>query len=190
MKILVSVYLQQIICFMRVGLILLNLCFLFLFNCGEDKPSSELKTEEDKAQQPVINAKAIEGFKYTDYVLSTRGENAVSAWDKYQELAIQVNYLKKADLSFFNGDKALLKGFIDTLKLKTPPILSTNPIISRTAIIETSILRLNENLTLDNIDNQLKLESVKEVLVAFSNLNYQINKKLERDFYEKIQSEY
>ncbi|WP_304140348.1 hypothetical protein [Mesoflavibacter zeaxanthinifaciens] len=175
---------------MRVGLILLNLCFLFVFNCGEDKSSSELKTEEDKAQQPVINVKAIEGFKYTDYVLSTRGENAVSGWDKYQELAIQVNYLKKADLSFFNGDKSILKGFIDTLKLKTPPILSTNPILSRTAIIETSILRLNENLTLDNIDNQLKLESVKEVLVAFSNLNYQINKKLERDFYEKIKSEY
>jgi hypothetical protein len=71
-----------------------------------------------------------------------------------------------------------------------PSTLKTNPIISRTAIIETTLLRLHENLTLDNIENQLKLESVKEVLIAFSNLNYQINKKLERDLYEQIKSEF
>jgi hypothetical protein len=62
--------------------------------------------------------------------------------------------------------------------------------VSRNSIIETMVLRLNEHLTLDNIDNQLKRESVKEVLIAFSNLNYQINKKLERDLYEKIKSEF
>ncbi|GAB4154360.1 MAG: hypothetical protein Tsb0033_02220 [Winogradskyella sp.] len=159
-------------------------------NCGDNKRSSEFKTEETKSQQPVISAKAIEGFKYKDYALSSRSENIVADWEKYKELAIQVDYLKKADLSFFNGDKTLLKGFIDTLKLNIPDTLKTNPIMSRTTIIETTVLRLNEHLTLDNIDSQLKLESVKEVLVAFSNLNYQINKKLERDLYEKIKSEF
>ncbi|WP_138432386.1 hypothetical protein [Winogradskyella algicola] len=175
---------------MRIGFFLLNVCFLLFINCGDDKLSSEDNTEENTTQQPVITAKAIEGFKYTDYVLSPRGEKAVADWEKYQELAIQINYLKKADLSFFNGDKELLTKFIDEFKKQTPSLLKTNPIISRTAIIETTLLRLNENLILDNIDNQLKLQSVKEVLVAFSNLNYQINKKLERDLYEKIKSEF
>ncbi len=175
---------------MRIGFFLLNACFLLLLNCGDDKPSSENNTEESVNQQPIITAKAIDGFKYMDYVLSSRGEIAVADWEKYQELAIQIDYLKKADLSFFNGDKELLKKFIEEFKAQTPELLKTNPIISRTAIIETTLLRLNENLTLDNIDSQLKLESVKEVLVAFSNLNYQINKKLERDLYEKIKSEY
>lgn len=175
---------------MRIGFFLLNVCFLLFINCGEDKLSSEVKTEENTTQQSIITAKAIEGFKYTDYVLSARGENAVADWEKYQELAIQINYLKKADLSFFNGDKELLKKFIVEFKAQTPSLLKTNPIISRTVIIETALLRLNENLTLDNIDNKLKLKSVKEVLVAFSNLNYQINKKLERDLYEKIKSEF
>ena len=175
---------------MRIGFVLLNVCFLLFINCGEDKLSSEVNTEENTTQQPIITAKAIEGFKYTDYVLSPRGENAVADWEKYQELAIQISYLKKADLSFFNGDKELLKKFITEFKAQTPSLLKTNPIISRTVIIETALLRLNENLTLDNIDNKLKLKSVKEVLVAFSNLNYQINKKLERDLYEKIKSEF
>jgi 4-hydroxy-3-methylbut-2-en-1-yl diphosphate synthase IspG/GcpE len=175
---------------MRIGFFLLNVCFLLLINCGDNKLASEYDTEENTSQQPVISAKAIEGFKYTDYVLSQRGEKAVTDWEKYQELAIQIDYLKKADLSFFNGDKELLKKFIEEFKAQMPSTLKTNPIISRTAIIETTLLRLHENLTLDNIENQLKLESVKEVLIAFSNLNYQINKKLERDLYEQIKSEF
>lgn len=175
---------------MRIGFFLLNVCFLLLINCGDNKLASESDTEENTSQQPVITTKAIEGFKYTDYVLSQRGEKSVKDWEKYQELAIQINYLKKADLSFFNGDKELLKKFIEEFKAQMPSTLKTNPIISRTAIIETTLLRLHENLTLDNIENQLKLKSVKEVLIAFSNLNYQINKKLERDLYEQIKSEF
>ena len=175
---------------MNARFILLNLCFLLLASCGDEKVSSDTTNEDQLSQKQIITAEAIEDFKYTDYVLSTRGEKEVADWDKYKELQIQVNYLKTADISFFNGDKALLKGFLDTLKLNIPDTLKTNPIISRTAIIETSILRLNENLTLDNIDNQLKLESVKEVLVAFSSLNHHINKKLERDKNEKIKSQY
>ena len=175
---------------MRIGLILLNLCFLLLTNCGKDKSSSDQNAQESNIEQTLITAKVIEEFDYTDYVLSSRGEKMVEHWERYKELAIQIDYLKKADLSFFNGDKEVLKKFIEEFKAQIPGILKTNPIISRAVIIETTLLRLNENLTLDNIDNQLKLESVKEVLVAFSNLNYQINKKLERDLYEKIESEF
>ncbi|APY08585.1 hypothetical protein BWZ20_09850 [Winogradskyella sp. J14-2] len=175
---------------MRIGFCLLNLCFILFINCGDDKGSEKTNTEQNTNQQPVITAKVIEGFKYKDYALSPRAENAVADWEKYKELDIQINYLKKADLSFFNGDKELLKKFIEEFKAQMPDTLKTNPIISRGAIIETTLLRLNESLTLNNIENQLKLESIKEVLVAFSNLNYQVNKKLERDLYEKIKSEF
>jgi hypothetical protein len=159
-------------------------------SCGDDKKPTADQEDQSTLQKEAITVKAIERFKYTDYVLSTNGETVVIDWDKYQELAIQVSYLRKADLSFFNGDKVLLKGFVDTLKLSIPDTLKTNPIISRTTIVETTLMRLNENLTLDNIPDSLKLQSVKEVLVAFSNLNYQINKKIEKDIYSQIKSEY
>ena len=175
---------------MKIRLVLLNILVILLISCNGEKQPLDTTDQETLSQKGVITARAIENFKFTDYVLSSNGEKVVANWDKYQELAIQVSYLRKADLSFFNGDKALLKGFVDTLKLSVPDTLETNPILSRTTIIQTTLLRLNENLTLDNIDDSLKLQSVKEVLVAFSNLNYQINKKMERDFYSQIQSEY
>jgi len=175
---------------MKIRLRLLNMFFVLLLACGGDKTLSDVANNESKNEKEAITEKTIESFKFTDYALSTDGEGVVTNWDKYQELAIQVSYLRKADLSFFNGDKALLKGFIDTLKLNIPDTLKTNPIISRTTIMETSLLRLNENLTLDNIQDSLKLQSVKEVLVAFSNLNYQINKKLEKDIYDQIEAEF
>jgi hypothetical protein len=173
---------------MRIGLVFLNVCFLLLINCNDNKQSitDEIDTKNKKIE---ITAKAIENFNYTDYALSSNGEIEVADWGKYQELAIQIDYLRKADLSFFNGDKEPLKKFIDEFKISCPVNLQTNPITSRVVIIETSLLKLNENLTIDNIDLSLKLMSVKEVLEAFSNLNYQINKKLERDVYSKIEKE-
>jgi hypothetical protein len=175
---------------MKIGLSLLNICFVLLISCGNDKPIKDIDEAESTKQEVTITSRAIENFKYKDYALSANAEQAVANWEKYQELAIQISYLRKADLSFFDGDKELLKKFIEAFKLALPTQFNTNPVVSRMAIIETSLLRLNDNLTLDNIDGRVKLKSVKEVLVAFSNLNYQVNKKLERDKYEKIKAEY
>jgi hypothetical protein len=175
---------------MKTGLILLQVIFLMFLSCGNDTVSTESINAETTSQKTGITAKAIENFSYKDYVLSADGEKAVADWEKYQELAIQLGYLRKADLSFFNGDKQLLQKFIEEFIADLPQGFDTNPIVSRTAIIKTTLLRLNENLALDNIDNDLKLESIKEVMIAFSNLNYQINKKIVNDKYEQIQSEY
>ena len=175
---------------MRKGLAFFSMVFFVLLSCGDNQAAVNENNSESVNQEIKITQRAIEKFDYMDYVLSVNGEKAVMDWEKYQELVIQINYLKKADLSFFNGDKKLLGKFIDSFKVQIPDTLKTNSIVSRTVIVETSLLRLNENLTLENIDGGLKLEGVKEVLVAFSNLNYQINKKLERDIYEQIKSEY
>ena len=175
---------------MKIKLAIIGIISVLFFSCDDDKTSSEGTDIETKVQKNPITKKTIELFEYKDYSLSNDSETEVADWKKYQELAIQISYLKKADLSFFNGDKELLKKFINKFKVQIPDTLNTNHITSRIAIVETRILRLNENLTLDNIDDDDKLESVKEIMIAFSNLNYQINKKLVRDKNSKIKSEY
>ncbi|GGW56411.1 hypothetical protein DFQ11_101611 [Winogradskyella epiphytica] len=175
---------------MKIKFLVLFLCGAVLLCCGDD-PKSEIKVENQEQSEghSRITAKTIEDLKYTDYVLSSEAEDVVSTWEKYRELDTQISYLKKADFSFFNGDIELLTKFIDGFKAGLPENLKTNPIISRVAIIETALLKLNENLTLDNIKRKDKLFGIKEVLVSFANLNYQINKKLERDMFDKIQPE-
>ena len=174
---------------MKIGRFVLNIVFVILISCTGDKSTATVLETESADQEVKITAKAIESFDYTDYALSTNAELVVANWEKYQELGIQISYLKKADLSFFNGDKEVLKKFIDEFTSTIPSELNTNPIVSRTVIIETALLKLNESLTLDNIGGRIKLANIKEVLEAFSNMNYQVNKKLERDIYDKISKE-
>lgn len=174
---------------MKIGLYVLNIFCFVLISCGDDKKTSEVVDAERADQQITITAKAISDFEYTDYGLSEESDATVANWEKYKELAIQINYLKKADVSFFKDDKEALKKFINEFKAEIPKQLTTNPIKSRVAILETTLLKLNDNLSLDNIDGSVQLLTVKEVLEAFSNLNYQINKKLEGDMYDKIQPE-
>jgi hypothetical protein len=174
---------------MKTGRVVLTIFCIILMSCGGDKSTTEISTTEFTNQKNTITAKAIEDFEYTDYALSSKAESVIGNWEKYQELAIQISYLKKADLSFFNSEKKLLKTAIKDFKVTIPDQLRTNPILSRIVIIETTVLKLNENLSIDNIDGRAKLISVKEVLESFSNLNYQINKKLEFDVYDNIKSE-
>jgi len=175
---------------MKSVFLYLNFFMFILLGCGEsaDTDSTTDPIDEQKKDEK-ITQKTIDGFEYTDYVLSEEAEKAVANWEKYQELAIQVNYLKKADLSFFDSEVQLLIDFIEKFKSTIPEDLQTNPIVSRVAIIETALLRLNANLTLDNIDSEEKTQSLKATFVAMANLNFQINKKLERDLYDKITSD-
>ncbi|MGB0982262.1 MAG: hypothetical protein ACPGUH_09205 [Winogradskyella sp.] len=172
---------------MKINIIVLSILSIILLSCGNDTTTVVKDTAENQNIKPTITAQTIKNLKYLDYALSTEAKKAVSNWEKYQELAIQINYLKKADLSFFNGDETLLKSFIKTFKTTVPKVLQTNAVESRTMVLETKILKLHDDLTLNNITTSVQLMSIKDVFIAFSNFNFQVNKKLESDFYKQIQ---
>ena len=175
---------------MKITSIFLFLCGFMIVSCDDNKTTTaETEVVETTNEEKKITAKTIESIAYKDYALSPEAQEEVIPWTQYQELSKQIGFLKKGDFSFFNEDVADLQKFIKGFKASLPNNFNTNPIISRNAIIETSLLKLNEYLTLDNIERKDKLLGIKEVFVAFSNLNYQINKKLERDMYNDIQPE-
>lgn len=174
---------------MKIRFFAFSIATLLLLCCSDKKLATKDVEIKKSEQTTKLTTKAIENLDYTDYALSPESEMAIANWEKYQELAIQIGYLKKADLSFFNGDKEELRKFIIQFKASTPKELLTNAIVSRTLILETTLFILNEDLNLSTKDDSAKLLSIKEVLIAFSNLNYQINKKLERDLYDQIQPE-
>jgi hypothetical protein len=77
------------------------------------------------------------------------------------------------------GEKKVLKAFINDFKTEIPESIKTAPIESRIVVLETKLLKFNSILKLDNVDKATRLSNVKELLIAMSNLNLQINKKFE-----------
>ncbi|WP_179374924.1 hypothetical protein [Winogradskyella wichelsiae] len=172
---------------MKIRFVILILSCILVTNCDDDsKSDATVDTIVDVEENSRITAKTIENIDYKDFVLSPESKEAILSWGEYQELLRQLSFLKRGDFSFFDGDKETLKKFITDFKKGLPSEFSTNPILSRNAIIETELLKLNENLTLDNIERKEKIASIKGLFIAFSNLNDMINKKLERDMYNKI----
>lgn len=149
-----------------------------VFGCNS-KPDQKL--DEINVVSDDITAKDIESLRFDDYALSEDSSKALENWNQYNELIEQTDFLKKADFSFFNDDKKVMKTFITEFKTGMPEVLKSAPILSRTTALETKLLKLNSILKLDNMDKETHLNAIKEYLVSLSNFNLQVNKKFELD---------
>ncbi|SHG75018.1 hypothetical protein [Winogradskyella jejuensis] len=167
---------------MKTKYIIPILALTLLASCGDKaQNNSDIAEEASSKERKEISAKAIENFKYNDYILSGDAEKEVQDWSRFKELETQVSYLKKADITFFTSEKDTLKAFLDSLKVSIPQSINTKPVNARITALETKLLKLNNDLTLDNYSVENKLSSIKDLLIANSNLIFVINKKLEFD---------
>ena len=148
-------------------------------NCKDDKVSEVIEETQEQIDAKTISQKDIEGLRYTDFGLSLDSKKGVNDWQKFQELNTQIDFLKKGDLAFFEGDRLLLKTFLLEFSAEMPKALQTNEILARITALDTKAQKLNSFLTLNNISKNEKLQAIKELLITVSNLNLQINKKFE-----------
>ena len=167
---------SNVICAMKHLFLLSVLIFI---GC-KSEPKVEEINSEDQEKAYTLSAEDIEKLDYTDYVLSPDSEQALLDWQKYQELQVSIELLKKANLSFFKIEKNIMKEFITELKANQPEIVTTPAIRSRMTVLETNILRLQNLSNLDNIKKKELLEAIKELLIADVNVKLQINKKFEK----------
>ena len=153
---------------------------LILGSCNEQK-SSEPENREQiiSSNKQDITKKDVQSLDHTEYGLSNDAQTIVIDWQKYQELVSQIDLLRKADFTFIKGEITLITTFLNELRVEIPQSLATNEIEARLTVLETKILKLHSLLILDNIQKEEKLETIREVFIAFSNVNLQINKKLE-----------
>ena len=166
---------------MKIKYLLFAISIGVFLCCKTEDASEDADQRSADKQRPEITAKVIEGFEFEDYRLSNDAQQVVSNWGKFQELSTQISFLKKADLTFFTSEKDTLKVFLETLRTDIPETINTNPIHSRLSVLENTLLKLNNDLTLDNYSAENKLKSIKALLIANSDLIFLINKKLEYD---------
>lgn len=164
---------------MRLKVLLYSLLSMLILSCKTDTQNTVIETTVDEKSSNTITKSEIQNLKYNDYGLSNDAQNALKDWQKYQELNTQMEYLKTADLSFLKSDISLITTFINDFRTEIPKAVSTNEVYARITALETKMLKINSLLLLDNISKKEQLEGLKEMFIAFSNLNLQINKKLE-----------
>lgn len=157
----------------------LMFAFFLLVACNPDKNKADKNLSDQEKESQTVTAKDIENIKYTDYVLSLESKEAVANWQRYQELLVQMEFLKQADFSFFGGKNELMLNFLNELNINIPQKLAIPAIKERLIALETKILKFHSTLKLSNVNKKELLKDIKEILVATSNLQLQINKKFE-----------
>lgn len=155
----------------------------FNFSCKQTTTSETESSEstETKSYDIKITAKDIQKLNYTEYVLSDLAKVKTQNWIKFQELSSQIEILKKGELSFFQDDKTLLETFLSDLKSEIPSELNIPSILVRLNVLDTTVHKLEGISELGNLNKDTVLNYIKDLLVAYTNLIFQINKKLEKD---------
>ena len=159
-------------------------CSLLLalnIQCKKNSDENPNDTTITTPQSQAITAKDFEQMQYTEYALSDLAETKTKNWLKFQNLGTHIEHLQKGDYYFFKEDKTILKGFITDLIKETPKTLNTSAIIVRLSVIETTAYKLEEVSNIKTISKQILLNSISDVLIAYNNLIFQINKKVEKD---------
>ena len=154
------------------------LIFVFIFGCKEEFENEAIATQEEFKEIRILQ-KDVDALQYQEYVLDDAVLTEAADWKGFQELASSVEYLKKADLTFFKGDMKTVKEALKKCEFNVSKPFYTESIMARLVVVETKFLILQNSLTLDNITKEEQLQGIKEVFIAWNNLIYVINKKFE-----------
>ncbi len=146
---------------------------------GDEQATNDNSTVEQPSNK--ITAKEIEALRFADYALSDTSTKKISDWNQYQELLLNIEQLRLANFDFFSEEKSIVEEFLSELKNTVPDKLNTNAIQARLIALETSIYKLHGELVTGNNDKKNILQASKETLISFANLNFQMNKKFEKE---------
>ncbi|NNC48991.1 MAG: hypothetical protein HKO01_00465 [Flaviramulus sp.] len=153
---------------------------ILLVSCKNNEESNVPNVIENQQVQD-INVEDISNLKYVDYVLDFKTEEAIKDWQEYYELQSVINEVIKSDLSFFNDNEENINILISKLKENIPAEVKSDGILARLLVLETKLLKLQSLSNLSTTTKEELLTIIKEFFVSFSNVNFQMNKKIEFD---------
>lgn len=151
-----------------------------LISCGKDK-TQQVLTVTKKQDSFTIKKEDLNILDYTDFVLDQNSKRNISGWIKYDELEEKINELKNADVSYFKSDKEVVETLIKEFAETIPEEINTDAINARVLIVQNMYYKLNSGINLPTSTKAELKNSITDMLEAYSNLNFQINKKFEKD---------
>lgn len=161
--------------FSTIGLLIL------LVSCKKNQENSALMDTSENQENQNITEQDIATLKYVDYILDAITEEAIKDWQEYFQLQDVINDVKRAHLNFFYNNEENIKILPKKLKENIPDEMNSESVIARILVLETKLFKLKSLSNLSTTSKEDLLNAIKEFLVAFSNFNFQMNKKVEFD---------
>lgn len=158
--------------------------FLLFSACEKEasqKPESSNPENTETTQVVRITKKEVEAIDFLDYGLSSTVKNAVIDWNNYTELQSLIASINNGDLSYFESDDEVMASFIKELKSGIPEKVKNQSVMARLTALETKFYKLKSAIKITNTLKEELTLSIKEFFEACSNLNLQMNKKLEKE---------
>ncbi|HLV13869.1 MAG TPA: hypothetical protein VKY41_01720 [Xanthomarina sp.] len=160
--------------------ILISFCLLIcLLSCGNTEENTG-NVEED-SNLPNLTKEQVQNLKFTEYLQDAKVKAYTQNWVQYNELENIMENLKQANVAYFKDNHEILESLTKDLKANIPEQLNAPSIMSRLIALETKLYKLESVVNLSNTTPDAIISHIKEVLVSFSDLNLQMNKKLERE---------
>ena len=149
------------------------LLFVSFISCNEISNSDVRKDDPNSTtiNYSELNFESIYEVKYY---------SSIEQWINYFELNEFIEQLNSNDYSSLIDNKKFLLRFFKGIKFSIPDEINKSEIKSRLTVIETDFMRFESMLSNYEINNEVKIKMVKKINNSFSNLNFQIDKLLEK----------
>ena len=148
------------------------LLFISFISCKEISNEVQL----DDPNSTVINYSEIN----FESIYELKYDSSIEQWINYFELNEFIEQLNSNDYSSVIDNKKFLLRFFKGIKFSVPDKINKPEIKSRLTVIETDFMRFESLLSNYEIDSEEKTKMVKKINNSFSNLNFQIDKLLEK----------
>ena len=139
------------------------------------------KKESKKLSKEIPNNNDIAYIQLEfENIYKSNNDLTLESWLNYIELAEYINQINSNDFSSLIDNKKYLIRFFNGIKNTIPDVLNQPEISSRLTVIETDFLKLESMLSNFEISSDQKIKMVKRINNSFSNLNFQIDKLIEK----------
>lgn len=153
---------------------------ILLVSCKKTQDTEATNSTEKELSQD-LTEQEISKLKYTEYILDPKTEDIIKDWKEYYQFQDIITSVKKGDLSFFYNNDEEVKLLVKNLKANIPAQINSASISARLLVLETKLLKLESLSNLSTTSKEKLLNTIKEFFVAYSNINFQMNKKVEFD---------
>lgn len=164
---------------MKIKILVLSLITI-LMSCKNTQDESSLENKDENISKD-ITEKDLSKLDFIEFNLDVKTKKVIENWEEYNQLQGVITNVKKADLSFFRDNKEEIKVLFKDLLLNIPTEVNTDATLARIVALETKLYKLESLSNLSTTSKKELSKVIQEFLESFSNLNFQMNKKIEKD---------